>query len=275
MADKTSQNLTYEKILSDIKEQNYVEVPFPMLKEELDDVARHFLDFLTLSQDVKDRFTFILDEKDRGSNAGYARKLKTRGDSDDKEYFNYRGTTERLFADLIAEYQGDSRVQNFFKSARKVLDAATETLKKVIKVIDARHGGIYNKIFSEHADRLLALRFIKYDASGRGEFLAKAHYDRSSCTLAIAESSSGLRIGKDVTHLKEVFRHGNTALFFPSLTFADGVGSSEFTPGWHDVVQKSNQAYSKDVARWAIVFFADIKHGREITYEDAHVPKDY
>jgi len=173
----------------------------------------------------------------------------------------------------IENNTGNPAVKNFFRSVKQIYNESVRVLKTIIKVIDAHHSGIYDKVFLKNPDRLLCLRFVKYDLAGEGEFLAKAHYDRGFCALALAESSPGLRVGKDETSLEEVTRHGNTAIFMPAFTFNRDVGSDKFTPAWHDVVQKSEHTYSDKVARWAIILFADIHSDNSISYEDTHKPK--
>lgn len=269
-----SHNLTYEKIISDIKKQNYVEVPLLISKEALENAAKNFLEFLTLPQKLKDRFTVVADKSDRGSDSGYACRKKDKGNSDNKEFFNYRKISGILLKDVIKDYSDNPRVSNFFSSTQEIFDGAVDTLKQIISLIDIKHNGIYDKIFLQNPNRLLCLRFVKYDPAGKGKFLAKAHYDRGSCSLALAESAPGLRIGINDANLTEVVRHGNTAIFMPAFTFAKDVGSDEFTPAWHDVVQKSENIHSKDVARWAIILFADVKT-EGISYSDTHKPKSY
>ena len=264
-------NLTYEKILSNIKEQNYVEVPFLMPKEKAEKAAKNFINFLTLPQELKNQFNVIADEADRGSDSGYVRREKAKG-YDNKEFFNYRKISEILLKDSILNNKDNVKVKNFFHSAQEIFNGAVKTMRQVIRVINMHHEGIYNKIFSKNPNRLLCLRFVKYDPAGQDKFLAKAHYDRGSCALAIAESAPGLRVGKDEGTLKEVTRRGNTAIFMPGFTFAEDVSSDKFTPAWHDVVQKSDNMYNKNVARWAIVLFADVKT-EGISYKDTHVPK--
>ena len=115
-----SEVLTYERIILDIKKQNYVEVPLTVSKVSLERAAQHFLDFLTSSQELKDSFKVIADEHDRGSDSGYARKLKTHGDSDSKEYFNYRGLSEQLLKKQLEQNRSNPNLQKFFQSTPKL-----------------------------------------------------------------------------------------------------------------------------------------------------------
>lgn len=265
--------LTYEKIAADLKAQNYIEVPMGIPKRKIDEAVRHFFDFLSLPQEVKDDFYFILDTQDRGSNAGYARKARTKGASDDKEYFQYRLATDRVLASKIHAHRENPRVMNLLRSARALLGEASMMCAQVVRTIDAYHPGLYQKIFSPDAERLFSLRFLKYERGEKGMRLAKAHYDRGCCTLALAESAPGLRIGKDEASLKEVVREGRSAIFFPSFTFPEDIGSATFSSSWHDVVQKEEDVWTEDTARWSIIFFADSNVPHRISYEDAHTPR--
>ena len=102
-----------------------------------------------------------------------------------------------------------------------------------------------------------------------GDFLAKAHYDRGALTLALAESSPGLRLGENEEKLEEIVHKDRSLIFMPSLRF-NKVTSKEFTPTWHDVIQKKSERVNSQVSRWAIVFFADIQSDIIPTYEEAH-----
>src|SRR3989338_2285307 len=239
-------NLTYQGILSDVRRQNYVEVPLPITKERLDEAAQYFLDFLTLPQQVKDTFRVFVNKDDPRTAAGYVSKKRAEGESDDKEYFNY---------------------------PKNIFGEASEVLEQVISTLDQYHPGIHAKIFSQNAEKLLCLRFVKYNPVGKGEFLAKAHYDSGSCALALAESAPGLRAGKNGQSLKEIVRSGNTGIFMPAFTFAEDICSEEFTATWHDVVQKSEDLLSETVARWALILFADTNPERNSSYDDTHTAK--
>src|SRR3990167_7547937 len=110
--------------------------------------------------------------------------------------------------------------------------------------------------------------------SSVSSFFAAAQKIYNEAVFSLAESAPGLRIGKSDKDLKEVFHKNKSALFMPAMDFWR-ITTPEFTPAWHDVVQKSQNAYNKDVARWAIVFFADISTIKRYTYEEAHTPIAY
>jgi hypothetical protein len=265
----------YATIQDSIKEKNYVEIPLFVSTSELNDVANKFLAFLKLNQSIKDEFTIMVNKNDRGSHAGYIQKSKTKGDSDNKEYFHYRVVTETLLENVIDKYGENKVITDFLSSAKVVFEAGREMLKNILKVLDAKHPGIYEKLFSDQADKFQVIRFVKYDPEGVGKFLASPHYDRGSCSIAMAESAPGLRAGRTEESLRLVEREDNTAVFMPALTFHKDINSEDFPPTWHDVVQKKEDVIDVGMARWAIIFFADVSSGEKISFEDAHTPKNY
>lgn len=262
--------LSAEKVINDLKSQNYVEVPLLVSREIIEKTANNFLNFLTFPQDIKDKFIHILDHNDRGSHAGYALKSRFKGDSDNKEYFNYRYVTQRVLRDAIKRHNKDARLANFLYSAGVLFDESLRALDSVVVPLNDQYPGFHKKIFADY-DRLMALRFVKYDKLKFSQPLAQGHYDRGACTLAIAESSPGLCLEKNSGSLKKVVRSGHNAIFFPSYTFSEAIGSNEFPPVWHDVVQDA-ESHSKEIARWAIILFVDIKTDLNISYEDTHSP---
>ncbi len=78
-------------------------------------------------------------------------------------------------------------------------------------------------------------------------------------------------MGVDDLHLREVVHRDGEALFMPGLKFHE-VTSEEFVPTWHDVIQKSEDIYSENIARWAVAFFADPYEMTPMTYNEAHTP---
>lgn len=264
-------NTSSEQILKELKENAYAVLPFGLSREEMEQAASDFMGFLSLPQEIKNKFFFKLDLKNRGSGVGYVRKSKFSGDGDNKEYFHYNLYAEDFFKEM-PESQNIPEVKKFFDVARRIYDEASKTLSKTLTVLEERHPGIYNKFFHKDKHPFFYLRFLKYDISGKGKFLARAHYDRGECTLALAESAPGLRIGRNEETLKEVNRVDNTVLFMPALRFSEVV-PGDFYPAWHDVIQKSDDVYSESAARWAIVFFADTQVENYVTLGEAHTQR--
>lgn len=265
------EKINLENILEEVKEKNYAVLPFSISKAELDKAAEDFMQFLTLPQEVKDKFHFKLDERNRGSNIGYVNKKQESGDNDNKEYFHYNLYAEDLL-EKIPESENITEVKKFFDSARYIYSEAVETMSKVLKELDKKYPGLHDEFLEKKPHPLFYLRFLKYEPAGKGRFLAKAHYDRGAFTLALAESAPGLRVGRNDKNLKEVKRVTNTALFMPGLS-SDAYVSDSMTPAWHDVVQTGEDILNNTTARWAIVFFADSIIDNDISFEDAHTPR--
>lgn len=266
----TPSSLSFDDIKRSIKERSHAPVPFPLRKKDFAAAIDTFVAFLQLPLEVKEKIYFRVTEEGRGSEVGYRRYRRDEGQTDNREYFHYHAYAEERFTDARAEYKELDLMMN---AMRPIYAAAVETLKQVITAFDTRFPGLYDRFFNPDNVEGFYLRFLKYDRARPGEFLAKGHYDRGTCTLALTESSPGLRTGSNDQDLKEVVHKEGEALFMPALHFQT-ITSSDFPPTWHDVVQRGEDVYSDDIARWAIVFFADYRNAsRTITYEEAHTPK--
>jgi len=265
--------MEYETILSDIKKRNFAEVPFKMTSVELTEAAEAYIDFLTLPLETKKLFHFKVDPGSKRTDVGYRRRHEEIGNADNKEFFHYHELAKTRFKDLV-KLTGP-KAEKFFNYAENVFRAASSALSDILRVIDEKVPGVHDKLFLSETFPSFYLRFLKYDVRGSGNFLATGHYDTGGMTLAIAESAPGLRIGKNDLDIKEVPpRQSGTALFMPALRFIEiDPALCEFTPAWHDVIQKSADVYSNGVARWAIVFFADPSSINRLSSKEAHTPK--
>ena len=259
-----------DKIRQEIKEKTHAEVPFPMTQSELKVAANNFISFLGLPQELKEKFDYSVDPNDRGSRVGYRIKKQKGGDLDDKEYFHYHLSAEKEFKELFE--LKNPVIDMFINSARMIFKNASSVLEDILKEFDEEFPGIHEKYFPKDQYPKFYLRFLKYNAKEGKKHLAAANYDRGGCTLALAESGPGLRIGRTETELHEVSHTDGKALFMPGLLFQE-LTSDEFPPAWHDVIQKSEDAYSGDASRWAIVFFADAIGQRMPTFEETHGAK--
>lgn len=244
---------TKEELVRSLEERVYAPVPFPMQHEEIAAGVGKFFEFLTLPQEQKDAMC-IKRPTDAVSDMGYVR---TKGDKDVigikdfKEYFHYHPEAEGKWG---GEAATEPRIQAFFDAAAEIYANADAVGKEVIRSLDAEFPGLYAAFYPEDKPMERILRFLKYDSRGEGQFLARGHYDRGGCTLAIAESAPGLRIGKDEAGLAPVVHQDGTALFFPAIHFS-ALTEKRIPAAWHDVVQASGDTVSDDAARWAVVYF--------------------
>jgi isopenicillin N synthase-like dioxygenase len=252
--------MTFDSIRNDILEKNYSVVSIALPKPHLDEAVESFFEFLKLPLETKNQLFFRVNPESKYTGVGYVRRHKEIANSENKEYFHYHYSAKERFADLA---HNNPAVQNLLSKAEKVYEAGAITMRYVMGAIDKKAPGVLDKFFPPGQKPALFLRFLKYDPKGVGDFLAEAHFDTGDvgggATLAIAESSSGLRIGKGPEDLKEVPpRKEGTTLFMPAMRLSDMDPSlKDFTPTWHDVIQKSENVYSPGVARWAVVLFAN------------------
>lgn len=264
-------SLSADKVLNDLRTKSYTSVSFPLSHAELEDAVHTFFNFLTLPQEEKN----VLCGKrptDAVSDVGY---IRTKGDKDTeigfkdhKEYFHYHPDAEEMFATAA---QRDVRVRTFFDAASMVYVRAGETVQEVVRTLEPEFPGLYEMFFPEARPPERILRFLKYDSRGLGKFLARAHYDRGGCTLALAESAPGLRIGKNDDDLTLVVHQDKTALFMPAFHFPELTGGQ--IPGaWHDVVQASEDTFSEATARWALVYFVNAPGLAFPSTKAVHVP---
>ncbi len=126
----------------------------------------------------------------------------------------------------------------------------------VMKSFDIPFPGTHAKIFDTQNPHII-LRFLKYNWTTSGKHLAKPHFDAGSFTLALAESSPGLRIGKGPEDLEIVRPKKNNALFMVSSNYKKLLPTDALSPAWHDVIQLDETHMGKPFARWAIVAFID------------------
>lgn len=255
-----------QEIKKQLQEENFISVPFDMSRQDIEKAIAAFFDFLSLPDEIKNKLYFKIDPDNRGTEVGYRRREQRLGDLDNRQYFHYNEYADEPFL-MYAEQNPVTK--KFLLEARNVYDHAKETLGDILKSFDSEFPGTHDKFFPSDVFPRFFLRFLAYDPAEKGEFLAKGHYDRGGCTLAIAESAPGLRIGKNDASLHELEHREGQALFFADLDFPSFT-SEEFQPAWHDVIQKTENRLNDSVARWAIVFFADPIGMRNISFEEAH-----
>lgn len=260
----------FEKIRKALEESACAEVPFSLSQKRLEEGAQAFFRYLDIAQEEKEQLRFF-DRPENRQGIGYVKRTSDRAYGDDKEFFHYHPK-------LLKEFAGNSLIEReetatFISIADEIYQEATSRMKEIIRTLETEYPGMYARLFptTEEYIEYSALRFLKYEPGGVGSFLANAHYDRGCMTLALAESAPGLRIGKGAGSLEEVVHKENTAVFMPAFQFRE-LTNGDFLPAWHDVVQKSEDLYRKDAARWAIVFFADTPDLRVPTRDECHTP---
>ncbi len=195
---------------------------------------------------------------------GYQRRSKDSGDGDSKMFFHYHPALETK---MISSVRDHNVVQLFLEKANVIWHKAHDKMKEILKTMDSRFPGAYNSVFKTGEHEIhLTLRFLKYKTQKITEKIARSHFDVGTCTLAIAESHPGLRIGSCESNLTPVTHQFKKAAFFLAQNFEAMVGKeSELLPGWHDVVQ-----VNENQDRWAIVAFAELPNTTGASKEDTH-----
>ncbi len=262
---------TYEEIVDDLNAQSFHKMPITCSQADIEKAVAAFFKFMDLPEETRWRFSFKLGDDAGDMEVGYHTRSRANGNPDNRGYFQYSVVGDETFRksgsdcpELIA----------FLDAAKVVYDATLPTIREAVHIIDAMYPGIEDKIFNPGPGRVLRipLRFLGYPTTDPGDFLATGHYDKGACTLAIAESAPGLRIGKTPETVKEVVHEQGYGLFFPGIQLQHFT-SPTFVPSWHDVVQKNQDAYKANYARWAVVLFTGAWDGKVTTWADRHTPQ--
>jgi len=262
------------ELIRELEVRAYTARPFPLSRADLSGAAETFFEFLTLPEETKNALFFVRNPEDpRGSDVGYMRtqgeKDEEYGHYDHKEFFHYHPEFREQFNEAILQ---EPKLKALTDAAHTIFEHAEESVCSVLSELDATFPGLYTSFVDPARPLDRALRFLKYDAQGKGKFLARAHYDRGGCTLALAESAPGLRIGTNDATLTEVVHQDQTAIFMPGFHFPDLTGG-EIPAAWHDVIQSSEDTLSEDAARWAIVYFVHAYDRTAPTSEQVHAPR--
>jgi hypothetical protein len=178
--------------------------------------------------------------------------------NDSKEFFHFHPALFEKYPEFL---EAHPVVSNFVRQAKPIWEAAYQTVSDILSVFEPTFPGIHARIFDTDMVHV-QLRFLKYDWQNSGALLAKPHYDAGSCTLAVAESCPGLRIGSSPENLRHVDHQPGNAIFMLSSNFKKMMDTDEFCPGWHDVIQVDKTLIGKPFARWAVVAFIEA-HGVE------------
>jgi isopenicillin N synthase-like dioxygenase len=256
------------KILDEWKQRYYAQVPaHGITRSTLEEASAAFLTFLELPEVQK---SAICRTMDSGANKtridiGYMKRSAAEDpDGEEKMYFHYHPDVETVFASAILV--AGEKAKQFLSRAQDVWQKTLDIGKDAIQEFETEWPGVGVRFLpSERAPRLV-IRFLAYHKTKPGNFLAKAHYDRGTFTIALGESAPGLRIGDP---LVEVEHSAGTAIVMPATGFQIDV-SAAVKPAWHDVVQRPEAELSANTARWAIVGFFDIQNGSYVPIEKTH-----
>ncbi|WP_131762358.1 hypothetical protein [Legionella jamestowniensis] len=244
-------------IFENLQKSYYVQVPFPMDSVVFESAINAFFRFLDEPEATKNHIDFTIAPLHRRGDVGY--KHRNAGDhvyDDSKDFFHFHPA---LFGKYEEFLNANPVVLDFVLKAKPIWDLAYQTVYEILQSLDKKFPGLVKKVFdTEHAHVLL--RFLKYDWRESGKYLAKPHFDAGSFTLAIAESSPGLRVGSCPEDLTLVEHKKGHAIFMLSSNFKQIMPTDKLSAGWHDVIQLNETLVGKPFARWAIVAFIEA-HG--------------
>jgi hypothetical protein len=261
-----------------LQHKGYAGVGIELTKADMESTMMSYLEFLNLDGDIHHATRFYMSERGDGDFGQFSRRA---GDGslrgmvpDTKDIFHFGAQTRqmvesRMYGSLPRE------LKEFLASAEEIYWSAQRSKLHAIEELDVLHMGLRRALFDERAVINDVLRFIAYYPDP--EKLAKGHFDRSVCTLAIGESHEGLRIapGQNGLHIDAdeaymatldgslepaEYEEGQAKFFLgagwnrlePQLRF----GNQEMPLGWHDVVP-SEKSVNERIMRWAIVLFAN------------------
>ena len=247
---------------------HFVSLPLTIPHKELTDAMDAFLVFLENVPDEEKRAIHFKSRFERGSADGYNDKRGIEG-KDSKEFFHWSPQLLVHPAYHMLD-EASTYAHDFFERASRIY-AQVEAVS--IKLYTDQFPDLAPHCVVEGTLPNAVLRFLCYTPQKIGAFSAQPHYDKGYGTLALAESTPGLRIGCCDKHpLTEVVHTEGTALFMPAdLMFEDS--GRTIIPAWHDVVTDGlTTPINARCERWALVFFIGDKDGRFSSWEKVHSP---
>jgi hypothetical protein len=246
-----------------LQNQSYAEIYFPIGADIIEQAIEAFLNFLQLPHNIKTHIDFSIAPSHRRGDVGY--KHRDPIDhiyNDHKDFFHYH---PEIFIRYKEFLQNHPEVNNFMLKAKPIWELTYIKLKEILNEFPMAT----EKVFDTDIPHI-QLRFLRYNWQQSGKYLAKPHFDAGSCTLAIAESGPGLRIGSGPDDLKLVEHKQDHAIFMLSSNFRQMVNNDDISPGWHDVVQLDESKIGMAFARWAIVAFVDAVGVEALSKNETH-----
>lgn len=246
--------MNFEDLKQALQKDFYVNVPFPIKHEQIEKAVNAFFKFLEEPEEIKTHINFSIAPQHRRGEVGF--RHRDPGEhiyNDSKDFFHYHPVIFEKYADFL---KSQPVVNDLVQQAKPIWDLAYSVCENILRSFETVYPDVCAKIFDGKNSHIL-LRFLKYHWHESTEYLAKPHFDAGSFTLAIAESSEGLRIGSCPENLKLVSHKPENAIFMVSSNYKKIMNTDEFSPGWHDVIQIDNNLIGKSFARWAVVVFIE------------------
>lgn len=245
----------------------YINLPFPIDKSQIEEAMNSFFDFLELPEDQKNHIGMKISSKHRRGDVGF----RHRDSSDDiyndsKDFFHYHPVIDKEYAEFI---NSNPVVKRFIQNASPIWSEVYKISKNILMHFEQSNPGTVERVFGTDVPHIL-LRFLRYDYTKAGLYLAKPHFDAGSFTMAIAESGPGLRIGTNPDDLEPVVHKENNAIFFVSSNYKKILDDKRLKPAWHDVIQVDESKIDKSFSRWAMVAFIEGHSIEALTRKETH-----
>lgn len=259
-------------------EKGYVPVGIDLGKSDLQTAIDRYSAFLEIGEEYHELTRFLSTPRGDGDFGQYRRVSGGHGErgevADNKDIFHFGAQSRQV---IEARLQGalPTDMKNFLDVAEEIYWAAQRSKRQTLQELDYYQMGLVGIMQPEVGTINDVLRFITYYPNE--EKLAKGHFDRSTCTLAIGESHEGLRIAPGQNglkidanekylayleeHLQPVEHIDREAKFFLGagwnrlpMQYNSGGRNDDLPLAWHDVVPSEKRVDDK-VMRWAVVMF--------------------
>ncbi len=263
-------------IHENLHDKGYAPIEIDIGKSDMQTAINRYLGFLSVDNEYHEATKFFVSNRGDGDYGQFTRLSGSEGVRgvvpDNKDIFHF-GSMSRQIIEARMNGNIPREMKQFLDATEEIFWAGQRSKRKVLEQLDYENTGLVSILQTERHTLNDVLRFIAYYPNA--EKLAKGHFDRSTCTLAIGESHEGLRmttgqngvvLDADETYLADlesrlrpVDHVSGEAKFFLGagwnrLPIDYKIGVNDLDLGWHDVISSEKQVDEK-VMRWAIVMF--------------------
>lgn len=231
-----------------------------------------YREFLSLPEEHRIKLSWQDESRPRTGKSGYMNK-GNRSSEDNKHVFHMTQDLEQVFSMEIFKHPRET--MQFFKAALEIHYSLNTAAKRQYEAMEDEIPGLVTMHFPKTGKRSSHTRFLAY-GEPKGGLLATGHYDKSTGTIAVAESHGGLRVGYGLSDLSLLERSRFDPVFFPSFGWNQlaemlGVITTK-RAAWHDVID-TGERVDDDTSRWALVHFINPANiYLESTQEQTHTP---
>lgn len=265
-----------EEFLYRLQTQAFAEVPFPLSRKEISHIVEGpFFQFLRQPREIRELLTERkCSDKIRGGEVGLIDR-RSEKDRDHKVFLHYNAFAEECYREAA---MANPVIQTLFDSLRPLYAASVDTFREIFNIFKPDFPELVESFLPEGANPHVYVRILAYMGVGS---LTRDHLDQSGATLPLAESCSGLYIGWDRNHVKDVVHSERRCIFMPGLTFVEET-AGQYPPAWHGAKVEGRAKFltqdqergtlDKQVTRWAVVVFIHGSKARWSSSNETHEP---